>query len=78
MYQFEFTGRCPSKAQIIKQIKHGLATGNWVQVTWGENQITVERFSISMYDKRTCIRGNGWIRRHGGDDLAREIEKCFQ
>lgn len=70
MYQFEFTGRCPSKAQIVKQIKIGLKTNDWVQVSWGENQITVERNTASYVQS---LYGFGWIRQHSGSDIAQEI-----
>jgi hypothetical protein len=68
MYQFEFTGRCPSKAQIKKHVLVGLKQGDWAQVSWGENCITVERNSYGL-------DGFGWIRALGGNDLAREIAK---
>lgn len=76
MYQFEFTGRCPSKAQIIKQIKIGLKTDNWVQVSWGENQITIENLNVKNtggWHTVPRLYGSGWIRQHSGSDIAQEI-----
>ena len=75
MYQHEFTGRCPSKAQIKKHIVAGLKQGNWAQVSWGENQITVELF---VGHCNSYVSGHGWIRRTGGADLAMEIQKELQ
>ena len=44
MYQFEFSGRCPSAAQLRAHIKRAVAAGpDWIQLIWGENQITIER-----------------------------------
>ena len=40
--------------------------GGFIQLTWGENQITVERTPYGW-------TGHGWIGRNGGDDLAREL-----
>ena len=37
-----------------------------VQLTWGENEITVERTQYGWI-------GYGWIGRSGGDDLARSL-----
>jgi hypothetical protein len=73
MYQHEFTGRCPSKAQIKKHIAIGLKQGDWAQVSWGENQITVERLFFT--NGPSYLDGHGWIRRHGGCDLVREIRQ---
>jgi hypothetical protein len=68
MYTHEFTGRCPSLAQIKAQVKKAVAAGHdWIQLIWGENQITLENFAGASWV------GHGWIRRVGGDDLAREM-----
>jgi hypothetical protein len=67
MYQFEFSGRCPSAAQLRAHIKRAVAAGHdWIQLIWGENQITIEKAGGPWF-------GHGWIRRTGGDDLAREL-----
>lgn len=69
MYQFEFTGRAPSVVQIKAHIKKALAAGHdWIQLGWGENQITLEKLAGNWI-------GQGWIRRTGGDDLARDIAR---
>ena len=40
----------------------------WLQLTWGENQITLERMGA-----HGPWIGSGWIGRHGGQDLANEL-----
>jgi hypothetical protein len=66
-YTHEFTGRCPSKAQVAKEIKKGIelgATEMWI--SWGENGIDIQKYNGQFY-------GSGWIRRVGGDDLVKEL-----
>ena len=68
MYQFEFIGRAPSVAQLRAHVKKAVAAGhNWIQLQWGENQITIEKAGAWF--------GHGWIRRTGGDALARELQR---
>jgi hypothetical protein len=75
MYQYEFTGRCPSAAQIKAEIKKAIRAGHeWVQISWGENQITIEKRDHNGFFGPWF--GNGWIRRTGGDDIARELSRA--
>ena len=77
MYQHEFTGRAPSRPQIISHVKKAVANGHdWVQLTWGENQITIEKRNHNGFFGPWV--GHGWIRRTGGDDIARELSKGFR
>lgn len=70
MYQFEFTGRAPSVVQIKAHVKKALAGGHdWIQLSWGENQITLEK----NCGNSGAWFWHGWIKRIGGADLAREI-----
>ncbi len=70
MYEHEFTGRAPSVAQIKAHVKKAVALGHdWIQLTWGENQITLQQ----TFGNKGPWLGYGWIRRVGGDDLAREM-----
>jgi hypothetical protein len=72
MYEFEFTGRAPSGPQIKAHLKKAVAAGhNWIQISWGENQITLEKQGFNGFFGPWF--GHGWIRRIGGDDLAREL-----
>lgn len=68
MLQLEYTKK-PSIVTIRAAIKKALAAGHdWIQLTWGENQITIERTTWGW-------DGHGWIGKHGGQDLAHEIER---
>ena len=72
MYEYTFTGRAPSLAQVKAHIKKALAGNHsWIQLSWGENQITLEKTLCNGYFGPW--EGQGWIRRISGDDLAREI-----
>ena len=63
MVQIEYTKK-PSKPTLLAAIRKALAAGEtWLQLTWGENQITIERTARGL-------TGQGWIGRHGGHDLA--------
>ena len=74
MYQYDFTGRAPSGPQIKAHIKKAAAAGHdWIQLSWGENQITLEKRADNGFFGPWF--GSGWIRRTGGDDLARELSQ---
>jgi hypothetical protein len=74
MYQYEFTGRAPSAPQIKAHVKKAMAAGHdFIQLTWGENQITIEKGEPNGFFGPWF--GHGWIRRIGGDDIAREISR---
>ena len=63
MVQIEYTKK-PSGPTLRAAIRKALAAGEtWLQLTWGENQITIERTARGL-------TGQGWIGRHGGHDLA--------
>lgn len=69
MRQIEYT-RKPSittiRAAVIKAINAG---ETWIQLIWGENQITIEKSPYGGWI------GRGWIGRNGGQDLAQEITR---
>ena len=69
LYEFEFEGRRPSKAQVkkcaIQAIKEGYPL---ISITWGENW-------ISLNNELGYITGRGWIKNIGGDDLANELNQ---
>jgi hypothetical protein len=66
MRQIEYTKK-PSGPTLRAALRKALNDGEtWVQLIWGENQITVERGPWGLM-------GRGWIGRHGGDDLANEF-----
>lgn len=71
MKQIEFSGRKPSKVQIMAKLKPALKTGEtFIEVQWGENWITLEKLASGWL-------GYGWIKDISGDDLARELNKQF-
>jgi hypothetical protein len=66
MRQIEYTKK-PSGPTLRAALRKALNDGKtWVQLVWGENQITVERGPWGLM-------GRGWIGRHGGQDLANEF-----
>jgi hypothetical protein len=66
MRQIEYTKK-PSGPTLRAALRKALNDGEtWVQLVWGENQITVERGPWGLM-------GRGWIGRHGGQDLANEF-----
>lgn len=66
MLQIEYTKK-PSGPTLRAVIRKALDAGeNLVELTWGENQITIERTAWGF-------DGYGWIGRHGGQDLAAEL-----
>lgn len=68
MKQIEYT-RKPSIVTIRSAVRKAAAAGeDWIQLTWGENQITVERGPWGWM-------GRGWIGRACGQDLANELTR---
>ena len=71
MKQIEFSGRKPSKIQIMAKLKPALKTGEtFIQVQWGENQITLEQLASGWL-------GYGWIKDISGADMASELNNQF-
>ncbi len=72
MYEFYFTGRKPSNAQVLKKINEGINQGNdYIEISWGENMLTLEKQLIN--GKREAWIGWGWIKDISADDIAKEI-----
>lgn len=60
--------RKPSIVSLRSALRRAIARGSdFIQLTWGENEIVVERTQYGWL-------GYGWIGRSGGADLAKEIE----
>ena len=58
----------PSKPTLIAAIRKALNNGEtFIQLTWGENQITIERGQWGL-------TGAGWLGKNGGQDLANEFK----
>lgn len=69
MIQLEYTKK-PSIVTIRAAIKKAIAAGeSFIQLIWGENQITIERTQWGWH-------GGGWIGKHGGQDLANELNRA--
>ncbi len=59
----EYTNK-PSKPTLLAAIRKALNAGEtFIQLTWGENQITIEKGQWGL-------DGHGWIGKNGGQDLA--------
>jgi hypothetical protein len=68
MKQIEYTNK-PSITTLKAALKKAINSGEtWVQLIWGENQITIEKTQWGW-------TGHGWIGRNGGQDLANEIQR---
>lgn len=69
-----FTGRKPSRAQVMAKIKAAIQAGaKSIEIAWGENAISL------IYDDRrlsTGWSGHGWIKDIGGDDLAKDLNQA--
>lgn len=69
MIQLEYT-RKPSIATLRAATFRAVNAGHtFIQLTWGENQITLEKGAWGW-------DGHGWIGRNGGSDLAQEITRA--
>ena len=66
LYEYDFTGRKPSIAQVKKQISEGIKqNANMILISWGENRIDIERSYNGQY-----WLGSGWIKGISGSDIA--------
>ena len=73
-YSYEFTGRRPSKAQVIKALKQGIKQGAVdISIDWGENWLRFER--VKDWTGRFCWNGYGWLRSLGGDSIAQQLNR---
>jgi hypothetical protein len=68
MIEIEYTNK-PSAPTLRAAIRKAVAAGKtYIQLIWGENQITIERGAWGW-------SGHGWIARNGGQDLANELNQ---
>lgn len=68
MYQVNYDNK-PSIVTLKAAIKRAVAKGeDFIQLIWGENQITIERSQWGW-------QGHGWIGKHGGQDLANLVAR---
>jgi hypothetical protein len=60
--------RKPSKPTLVAAIRKALNNGgDFIQLTWGENQVTIEKSPWGLV-------GSGWIGKNGGSDLAQQFK----
>lgn len=72
MYEFYFDGRRPSEKQVLKKINEAINQCNdLIEISWGENMITIERTNSGWY-------GFGWIKSISGSDLADKINATIR
>lgn len=70
MIEINYTKK-PSITTLRSAIKKSVNQGKtFIQLIWGENQITLERMGANGH-----WIGSGWIGRNGGQDLANELNK---
>lgn len=67
MTHIEYTKK-PSITTLNAAIKKAVNAGStFIQLTWGENQITLEKMPHGSW------LGTGWIGKHGGCNLAKPL-----
>ena len=70
IYEDFFTGRKPSRAQVVARIQTGIKAGaEAITLQWGENWIELDYH-------RGQWSGRGWIRDIGADDIAQELNQA--
>lgn len=75
LYEYEFTGRKPSNAQVLKQVNEGINQGaDMIHISWGENRIEIFK---GLAHKPDFLFGSGWIRNISGSDLANHVNKLY-
>lgn len=63
----EFTGKKPSKKQVLAKVGFLVDTGaTLIEVYWGENSLTFDKFNNQWY-------GWGWIKDISGADIADQL-----
>jgi hypothetical protein len=73
MHEIDYTNK-PSITTLRAAIRKAAKAGKtFIVLTWGENQITIERVDYAGGYRPQWV-GRGWIGRNGGQDLAHELE----
>ena len=69
LYEYDFQGRKPSKAQVLKQVNEGIKqNAKLILVSWGENRI-----DLDFYAPNHAWYGTGWIKSISGWDIAEDL-----
>lgn len=70
MYEFYFENRKPSKKQIMAKVNEAMKQQeNHIEISWGENMLTLMRQYNGLW------HGFGWIKGIGADDIAKDLNK---
>lgn len=73
-FTYEFTGRRPSQAQVVKVLKEAIKNGAMdISIDWGENWLRFEK--VRNWSGNVCWNGYGWFRSLGGDAIAQQLNK---
>jgi len=68
-FEKQYTGKKPSKNQVIKDIKKAALSGyTKIDLLWGENWIYIEKSPNNFY-------GRGWIKDISGSDIAQQLSR---
>ena len=71
LYEYEFQGRKPSNAQVLKQVNEAIRqNARTIYISWGENRIELQRSGSGK-----PWYGSGWIRNISGSELANGVNK---
>lgn len=75
IYEHQFQGRKPSRAQVLKVINKAIKEGaGALEISWGENCLDLT-LSPNASNGFGSWFGHGWIKDISGDDLARDLNK---
>lgn len=67
MTDYQFTGKKPSQAQVLKILKQKIKEGhNMISISWGENMVEFQKYNNTWF-------GSGWIKNISGQDLAKML-----
>jgi hypothetical protein len=73
--EISFEYNRPSITTIRAAVRKAMRQGHKeITVTWGENQIRLEKQTQWIGDRGPWT-GDGWIRQYGGDDMAQMFNK---
>jgi len=67
--QITFTGRKPSRAQILAKVKPLAARSTFIEVYWGENWLQLDKHGHQWH-------GHGWLKDIDADSIARELNQA--
>jgi hypothetical protein len=71
MYEYYFENRKPSKKQIMAKVNEAMKQQeNHIEISWGENMLTLMRQYNGLW------QGFGWIKGIGADDIAKDLNKA--